>query len=142
VKRSWCSDFSYWFGTTGSTLLSDLARLENARLPAIAGLLGALVGLATKQRWLHFISGRRMPTMAHRLSVAAYLSVVPKVGAVFGLAQIARNLPDGQPDWRLILALLAALSMTLRQPHRPGAVAHRSITAYSSIAQRATYFWE
>jgi len=34
------------------------------------------------------------------VSVAAYLSVVPKVGAVFGLAQIARNLPDGQPDWR------------------------------------------
>jgi proton-translocating NADH-quinone oxidoreductase chain N len=126
---------SYWFGTTGSTLLSDLGRLENARLPAIAGLLGALVGLGYKAALAPFHFWAPDAYDGAPVSVAAYLSVVPKVGALFGLAQIARNLPEGQPDWRLILALLAALSMTYG--NLTALVQSRIVRllAYSSIAQ-------
>src|SRR5207302_4365282 len=72
-------------------------------------------------------------------SVAAYVSVVPKVGAIFGLAQSVRDLPDSVVDWRLLVALLAALSMTYGNL---AALVQSNVVrllAYSSIAQ-AGYF--
>src|SRR5207302_7951263 len=68
-------------------------------------------------------------------SVAAYVSVVPKVGAIFGLAQSVRDLPDSVVDWRLLVALLAALSMTYGNL---AALVQSNVVrllAYSSIAQ-------
>jgi NADH-quinone oxidoreductase subunit N len=126
---------TYWFGATGSTLLSDLGRLENARLPAIAGLLAVLVGLGYKAAVAPFHFWAPDAYDGAPISVAAYLSVVPKIGAVFGLAQVARDLPTGLPDWRLIVALLAALSMTYGNLTALVQTRVVRLLAYSSIAQ-------
>src|SRR5260370_38271211 len=69
------------------------------------------------------------------VSVAAYLSIVPKVGAIFGLAQVARDLPGAPADWRLVLALIAAASMTYGNVTAlvPSNVVR--LLAYSPIAQ-------
>ena len=45
------------------------------------------------------------------VAVAAFLSVVPKVGAIFALVQVARDLPL-QTGWAPVVAALAVLSMT------------------------------
>ncbi len=72
------------------------------------------------------------------VSVAAFLSVVPKVGAIFGLAQVARDLPP-ETGWPLAVAALAVLSMTYGNL---AALVQENVVrllAYSSIAQ-AGYF--
>ncbi len=69
------------------------------------------------------------------VSVAAYLSIVPKVGALFGLAQVARGLPESAADWRLVLALMAAASMTYGNVTALVQSNVVRLLAYSSIAQ-------
>lgn len=130
---------TYWFGATGSTLLSDLGRLDRGGLAATAGLIGVLAGLGYKAAVTPFHFWAPDAYEGGPLSVAAYLSVVPKVGALFGLAQVVRSLPEGTPDWRLLVALLAAASMTYGNL---AALVQGSVVrllAYSSIAQ-AGYF--
>jgi NADH-quinone oxidoreductase subunit N len=126
---------SYWFAATGSTLLGDLGRLANASLPAVAGLIGLLVGLGYKAALvpLHFWAPDAYDGAP--VSVAAYLSVVPKVGAIFGLAQVARDLPGAPADWRLVLALIAATSMTYGNVTALVQANVVRLLAYSSIAQ-------
>ena len=126
---------SYWFAATGSTLLSDLGRLANASLPAVAGLIGLLVGLGYKAALvpLHFWAPDAYDGAP--VSVAAYLSIVPKVGAIFGLAQVARDLPGAPADWRLVLALIAAVSMTYGNLTALVQSNVVRLLAYSSIAQ-------
>jgi NADH-quinone oxidoreductase subunit N len=126
---------SYWFAATGSTLLGDLGRLANANLPATAGLIGLLVGLGYKAALvpLHFWAPDAYDGAP--ISVAAYLSIVPKVGAIFGLAQVARGLPDAPADWRLVLAMLAAVSMTYGNVTALVQSNVVRLLAYSSIAQ-------
>jgi NADH-quinone oxidoreductase subunit N len=126
---------SYWFAATGSTLLGDLGRLANASLPAVAGLIGLLVGLGYKAALvpLHFWAPDAYDGAP--VSVAAFLSVVPKVGAIFGLAQVARDLPGAPADWRLVLALIAATSMTYGNVTALVQSNVVRLLAYSSIAQ-------
>jgi NADH-quinone oxidoreductase subunit N len=126
---------SYWFAATGSTLLGDLGRLANASLPAVAGLIGLLVGLGYKAALvpLHFWAPDAYDGAP--VSVAAYLSIVPKVGALFGLAQVARDLPEAPADWRLVLALIAAVSMTYGNVTALVQSNVVRLLAYSSIAQ-------
>src|SRR5712691_11205195 len=126
---------SYWFAATGSTLLGDLGRLGNASLPAVAGLIGLLVGLGYKAALvpLHFWAPDAYDGAP--VSVAAYLSIVPKVGALFGLAQVARGLPESAADWRLVLALIAAASMTYGNVTALVQSNVVRLLAYSSIAQ-------
>jgi NADH-quinone oxidoreductase subunit N len=126
---------SYWFAATGSTLLGDLGRLANASLPAVAGLIGLLVGLGYKAALvpMHFWAPDAYDGAP--VSVATYLSIVPKVGAIFGLAQVARDLPGAPADWRLVLALIAAASMTYGNVTALVQSNVVRLLAYSSIAQ-------
>ena len=126
---------TYWFGATGSTLLADLGRLETARLPAVAGLVGVLVGLGYKAAIAPFHFWAPDAYDGAPVSVAAYLSVVPKVGALLGLAQVARTLPAAQLDWRLLVGILAALSMTYGNLAALVQTNVVRLLAYSSIAQ-------
>ena len=126
---------TYWFGATGSTLLADLGRLDNARLPAVAGLVGVLVGLGYKAAIAPFHFWAPDAYDGAPVSVAAYLSVVPKVGALLGLAQVARTLPAAQLDWRLLMGLLAVLSMTYGNLAALVQTNVVRLLAYSSIAQ-------
>ena len=134
---------TYWYGATGSTLLSDLGRLEGMPLPAAFGLLAALVGLGYKASVAPFHFWAPDAYDGAPISVAAYLSIVPKVGAIFGLAQIVRDLPTvlagGILGWPVVVAVLAVLSMTYG--NLAGLVQENVVRllAYSSIAQ-AGYF--
>ena len=126
---------TFWFGATGSTLLSDLPRLGGAPLAAAAGLVAVLVGLGYKAAIAPFHFWAPDAYDGAPVSVAAFLSIVPKVGAIFGLAQVVRDLPVQAAGWPLTVAGLAALSMTYGNL---AALVQENVVrllAYSSIAQ-------
>ncbi|MEX2542689.1 MAG: NADH-quinone oxidoreductase subunit N [Trueperaceae bacterium] len=125
---------TYWFGATGSTLLSELGRLEALRFAGVAGLLGLIAGLGYKAAVAPFHFWAPDAYDGAPLAVAAYLSVVPKVGALFALAQVAQGLPEVL-GWRWALALLAVLSMTYGNLAALTQVNLVRLLAYSSIAQ-------
>jgi proton-translocating NADH-quinone oxidoreductase chain N len=125
---------TYWFGAIGSTLLSDLGRLGSVPLAAAFGLVAVLVGLGYKASLVPFHFWAPDAYDGAPVSVAAFLSVVPKVGAIFGLAQVARDLPP-ETGWPLAAAALAVLSMTYGNL---AALVQGNVVrllAYSSIAQ-------
>ncbi|MEJ7841409.1 MAG: NADH-quinone oxidoreductase subunit N [Rubrobacter sp.] len=125
---------TYWFGATGSTLISDLSRLGDFPLAAAFGLVAALVGLGYKASLVPFHFWAPDAYDGGPVSVAAFLSIVPKVGAIFAVAQIARDLPAGT-GWLPAVAALAVLSMTYGNL---AALVQENVVrllAYSSIAQ-------
>ncbi len=129
---------TYWYGATGSTLLSELSMLENMPLAAAAGLVAVLVGLGYKASVAPFHFWAPDAYDGAPVSIAAFLSIVPKVGAIFALAQVVRDLPTGTL-WPLVVAVLAVLSMTYGNL---AALVQDNVVrllAYSSIAQ-AGYF--
>lgn len=130
---------TYWFGATGSTLLSDLPRLAGLHLAGIAGLVAVLVGLGYKGAIAPFHFWAPDAYDGAPIAVAAYLSIVPKIAAIFGLAQVVVDLPVQLGVWRIVVALLAVFSMTYGNL---AALSQQNVVrllAYSSIAQ-AGYF--
>ena len=130
---------TYWFGATGSTLLMDLGRLQGKPLAAIAGLVAVLIGLGYKAAIAPFHFWAPDAYEGAPLAVAAFLSVVPKVGALFALAQIARTLPAGAVNWPVVIGVLAVVSMTYGNLAALPQTNVIRLLAYSSIAQ-AGYF--
>ncbi|MDQ7019551.1 MAG: NADH-quinone oxidoreductase subunit N [Robiginitomaculum sp.] len=129
---------SYWFGGTGSTQLSDLSRLETKPVIAAIGLIAVIIGLGYKASLVPFHFWAPDAYDGAPISVAAYMSVVPKLGAIFALAQVVRDLPVST-GWPLVIAVIAVLTMTYGYLT---ALAQSNIVrllAYSSIAQ-AGYF--
>ena len=125
---------TYWFGASGSTLLSEMTRLEAMRLAGIAGLVGVVVGLGYKAAVAPFHFWAPDAYDGAPLAVAAYLSVVPKIGALFALSQVVRDLPEGL-GWRSVLAALAVASMTYGNLAALTQANVVRLLAYSSIAQ-------
>ncbi len=127
---------TYWFGATGSTLLASSGTLEGAPLAAAAGLLAVLVGLGYKAAIAPFHFWAPDAYDGAPVAVAAFLSVVPKVGAIFAVAQVVRDLPTGGAfGWPLVVAALAVVSMTYGNL---AALVQENVVrllAYSSIAQ-------
>jgi proton-translocating NADH-quinone oxidoreductase chain N len=124
---------TYWFGAKGSTLLSELGGLGG--LPLAAGLLAVLVGLGYKAAVVPFHFWAPDAYDGSPVSVAAFLSVVPKVGAIFALAQVVRDLTVVAAGWPVIVAALAAISMTYGNL---AALVQENVVrllAYSAIAQ-------
>ena len=72
------------------------------------------------------------------VSVAAYLSVITKVAAIFAFAQILRDLPVGT-SWPMVVALIAAMTMTCGYLAALVQSNEVRLLAYSSMAQ-AGYF--
>ncbi len=129
---------SYWFAGTGSTLLDDLPLLGDKPILAILGLLSVLVGLGYKAALAPFHFWAPDAYDGAPVSVAAYMSVVPKTGAIFALAQVISTLPVSS-GWPMAVSILAVLSMTYGYL---AALVQNNIVrllAYSSIAQ-AGYF--
>jgi proton-translocating NADH-quinone oxidoreductase chain N len=126
---------TYWFGATGSTLLAELHRLEDMPLAAAAGLVAVLVGLGYKAAIAPFHFWAPDAYDGAPVAVAAFLSIVPKVGAIFGLAQVVHDLPPGAAGWPLIVAALATLSMTYGNLTALVQENVVRLLAYSSIAQ-------
>jgi NADH-quinone oxidoreductase subunit N len=129
---------TFWFGGTGSTLLSELGRLEGQPIVAAAGLVAVLVGLGYKAGLVPFHFWAPDAYDGAPVSVAAYLSVVPKIAAIFALAQVVRDLPT-ETGWPFLIAGIAALTMTYGYLAALVQTNIVRLLAYSSVAQ-AGYF--
>ena len=126
---------TYWYGASGSTLLAATDAFRSNWPAAAASLIAVFVGLGYKAGLAPFHFWAPDAYDGGPLVVAAYLSVVPKIGAIFGLAQIARDLPPGLVNWELGLAAIATLSMTYGNLAALPQTNVVRLLAYSSIAQ-------
>lgn len=102
------------YGITGSTVYVDLTeRLREAPAGAVAvGVVAVLAGLVFKAGGVpgHFW----VPDAAQGAggAVAAFLTTVPKVGALVAAYRLIAMLPDTL-NWPLLVAVLAVSSMTV-----------------------------
>ena len=97
--------------TTYAELHSALARANSTVLVAATALV--LVGLAFKlgavpaHAWLpDAADGAPAP-------VAAFVATVPKIGALIALARLMSVIPEETSGWRVVVAAIAAVTMTL-----------------------------
>ena len=125
---------SFWFGGTGSTLFSDLGTLDGKPLIAIAGLVAVIIGLGYKAALVPFHFWAPDAYDGAPISIAAYLSVITKAAAFFAFAQVLRDLPPAT-GWPLVLALIAAATMTYGYLAALVQTNLVRLIAYSSVAQ-------
>ena len=130
---------TYWVGATGTTLLAGLSGSSVSFVPAVAGFVGLIVGIGYAASLFPFHFWTPDAFEGAPVSVAALLSVVPKVGAIFALAQVVRSLPVALLDGPLAVALLAAFSMTYGNVVALWQQNVVRLLAYSTVAQ-AGYF--
>ncbi len=126
---------TYWFGVAGSTFLSAMERLGSAPLAAGFGFVAVLIGLGYKASFVPFHFWAPDAYDGGPVSVAAFLSIVTKVGGIFALVQVVRYLPSDATAWLLVIAGVAALTMTYGNL---AALVQDNVVrllAYSSIAQ-------
>ncbi|MEO7476460.1 MAG: NADH-quinone oxidoreductase subunit N, partial [Gemmatimonadales bacterium] len=97
--------------TTFPGLLAGLREADPFPLAVATGLV--VVGIAFKMGAVP--AHAWMPDLAEGAPapVAAFLTVAPKVGALVALARLAVVLPETQVNWRLLVAIIAAVTMTL-----------------------------
>ena len=129
---------SYWFGASGSTLLSELSTLDTTPVIAAIGLVAVIVGLGYKAALVPFHFWAPDAYEGAPLSIAAYMSVVTKIGALFALTQVVRDLPVST-GWPVIIAVIAVLTMTYGYLAALVQTNVVRLLAYSSVAQ-AGYF--
>ena len=129
---------SFWFAGSGSTLFSALSGMQTKPLLAAAGLIAVLVGLGYKAALVPFHFWAPDAYEGAPVSVAAYMSVVTKIAAIFALAQLLRDLPI-QTGWVWAIAAIAVLTMTYGYLAALVQTNLVRLLAYSSVAQ-AGYF--
>ena len=125
---------TFWFGGAGSTLFSGLGALDGKPLVAIAGLVAVIVGLGYKASLVPFHFWAPDAYDGAPVAVAAYLSVITKLAAIFAFAQVLRDLPPGS-GWPLVIALISAATMTYGYLAALVQTNLVRLIAYSSIAQ-------
>ncbi len=121
----------------GQTTYRALAAgLPGAAQAAVAfGVVAVLAGLLFKIGAVpaHFwvpdaVSGATVPA-------AAFLTTVPKIGGLLATYRFVTVLPDTLVDWRLLVAVLAAASMTLGNLAAFGQDDPKRLLAYSTVSQ-------
>jgi NADH-quinone oxidoreductase subunit N len=128
------------YGVTGSVFFdqvdSALVRGVDPRSVAVAGAVLTIVGLAFKVAAVPFHMWVPDVYVGAPVPVAAYLSVVSKAAGFVGLMLVLTfAVPDLAEQWSPVMAVLAALTMTvgnllaLRQSHAV------RLLAWSSVAQ-------
>lgn len=130
---------TFWIGITGTTYLSALNNPSLESLPIILGFGGLIVGVGYAGSFVPFHFWTPDAFEAAPVSIAAYLSIVPKIGAIYALAQVARELPVEVLNWPLLLGVVAVLSMTFGNVVALWQDNVVRLLAYSTIAQ-AGYF--
>jgi NADH-quinone oxidoreductase subunit N len=125
---------TFWYAGVGSTLFSALAGIGSAPLLGAAGLIAVLIGLGYKAALVPFHFWAPDAYDGAPVSVAAFMSVVTKVAAIFALAQALRDLPV-QTGWQWAIAALAVLSMTYGYLTALVQSNLVRLVAYSSVAQ-------
>jgi proton-translocating NADH-quinone oxidoreductase chain N len=129
---------SWWFGLAGTTSLRAIgdALGEAPEGIVIASTALVLVGLGYKAALVPFHFWTPDAYDGAPLSVAAYLSVLPKVAALVAIARVlSLALPGDTAGWSTAIAVMAAVTMTLGNV---AALPQRNVVrllAYSSIAQ-------
>lgn len=124
------------YAMAGSTMYRDLAvMLANVPPAALAaGLLGVLAGLMFEVGGVpaHFW----VPDAAQGASgtVAAFLTTVPKIGALVAAYRLVLTMPDSLA-WPLLVALLAVASMTLGNLAAYGQDDPRRLLGWSTVSQ-------
>lgn len=120
----------------GTTYAALAAGLPGAPFAAVAlGVVAILAGLLFKIGAVpaHFwvpdaVDGSSIPA-------AAFLTTIPKIGALVAAYRLLITVPEDVVDWRLLVALLAALSMTLGNLAAFTQDGPRRLLAYSTISQ-------
>lgn len=124
------------YAVAGSTLYVDLsATLAGVPPTAVAaGLLGVLAGLMFEAGGVpaHFW----VPDAAQGSSgmVAAFLTTVPKIGALVAAYRLVLAMP-GTVAWSLLVGLLAVTSMTLGNLAAYGQTDPRRLLGWSTVSQ-------
>lgn len=103
--------FGLGMTTTLSGLMTGLA--DAHAVPLVVATALVLVGLAFKMGAVP--AHAWMPDVADGAPapVAAFVTAAPKVGALVALARLVLVLPESTVGWRPLVALVAALTMTL-----------------------------
>ncbi|UGY93633.1 NADH-quinone oxidoreductase subunit N [Streptomyces gobiensis] len=128
---------AFLYGLGGATAYAALADgLAGAPAGALAaGTVTLLAGLLFKAGAIpaHFW----VPDAAAGATVpaAAFLTTVPKIGALIALYRVLTILPGAALDWRLLVAALAAASMTLGNLAAFAQTDPRRLLGYSTISQ-------
>ena len=130
---------TFWAGLAGTTLISGINNPDLSSYAVMFGFITLVIGIGYSASLfpVHFWTPDTFEGAP--VSIAAYLSVVPKIGALFALAQVVRDLPVSLVDWPLILAVLAALSMTFGNVVALWQDNVIRLLAYSTIAQSGYY---
>ena len=125
------------FGAAGTTLYADMAPgLAAASTTALtAGAVLVAIGLAFK---LGAVPAHAwMPDVAQGAPApaAAFLTVVPKIGGLVALARIFSLLPDAGVGWRPLVAVIAAVTMTVGNLSALWQDDVRRLLGWSSVSQ-------
>jgi len=126
---------TFWAGASGSTLLSAMSESGLEPLLILLGFAGVVAGLGYSASLFPFHFWTPDVFEGAPVSVAAFVSVTPKIGTFFALSQVMRSLPTEAGSYFLILALLAALSMTYGNVVALWQNNVLRLMAYSTIAQ-------
>ncbi|MBR7742419.1 NADH-quinone oxidoreductase subunit N [Phycicoccus sp. BSK3Z-2] len=124
------------YGLAGTTRLPDLAaRLATApAAPLAVGVVCVVAGLAFKAGAVpaHFwVPDAAQGAGGH---TAAFVTTIPKVGAVVALYRLVTALPETLP-WGLLVAVLAVASMTLGNLAAFGQDDPRRLLGWSTVSQ-------
>jgi NADH-quinone oxidoreductase subunit N len=124
------------FGAAGGTSYALLAEVDGRQQPVVAvGLVALLAGLAFKGG---FVPGHFWvpdAAQATRVGAAALLTTIPKVGGLLAAYRVLDAVPADLVDWPLLIALLAALTMTLGNLAAFGQDSVRRLLGWSSVSQ-------
>lgn len=125
---------TFWFGGVGSTLFSALGALDGKTLIPTVGLVAVIIGLGYKAALVPFHFWAPDAYDGAPVSIAAYLSVITKLAAIFAFAQVLRDLPLSS-GWPLVIAVVSAVTMTYGYLTAMVQTNLVRLLAYSSIAQ-------
>jgi NADH-quinone oxidoreductase subunit N len=124
------------FGAAGGTSYELLAGVDDRQQPVVAvGVVALLAGLAFKGG---FVPGHFWvpdAAQATRVGAAALLTTVPKVGGLLAAYRVLDAVPADLVDWPLLIALLAALTMTLGNLAAFAQDSARRLLGWSSVSQ-------
>jgi len=123
-------------GVVGGTAYALLAGLGATSQPVVAvGVVALLAGLAFKGGFVpgHFW----VPDAAEgaRTGAAALLTTIPKVGGLLAAYRVLAAVPTDVVDWPLLVAVLAAATMTLGNLAAFGQDSVRRLLGWSSVSQ-------
>ncbi|WP_222195237.1 NADH-quinone oxidoreductase subunit N [Modestobacter italicus] len=124
------------YGVAGTTALPGMrAGLAGAPAAAVAvGTLGVLAGLLFKAGGVPLHFWVPDATQGAGTAAAAFLTTVPKVGALVAVARLVDVLPGTLP-WPLLVGLLAAATMTLGNLAALAQTDARRLLGWSTVSQ-------